>query len=63
VSDFEKTDPEMVRTHPVIHAAVIDRLALRVKEVEKERDNLRIIMSQLVHANEELRMKLAGRDD
>lgn len=59
----EKTDPELVRQNPEVHAAVIDNLIVRLNQAEKERDNLRIIMSQLVHANEALQMKLAGRDD
>ena len=59
----DKTDPELVCQNPEVHAAVIDNLIVRLNQAEKERDNLRIIMSQLVHANEALQMKLAGRDD
>ena len=34
------TDPEMVRQHPVIHAAVIDSLHKQLMEAEKRIDKL-----------------------
>lgn len=51
---FEKTDPEMVRMYPKVHAVVIDSLGTQLIEARKQIDRLLAELGEERHLNGEL---------